>query len=507
MIALTAAAASALACWAYHPGIPGSAELLDRPPRIFPDYAGIVIPPNIAPLNMRVEEPGDAFAARITGPAGEALEISGDGPNLRIGIGPWRRLLAANRGKEIAVEVFARKDGQWRRFAPLRNQVAQEEIDSCLVYRLMPAIYSKWNAMGIYQRNVETFEERAILRNNRVGLACINCHSFAGNRPDTFSFQFRAITPSSPSGMVVVRAGRATFVDARLGSDTGPAAYTSWDADGSTAAFSVNKFRQIMHGATSEPRDVLDLNSDLAFLDAAGHRVRSTAAISDSAFLETFPSLSPDGTTLYFSRVRRPWTDTKAVPPPGFDSVKYDLARVRRSGSGASQPRESIETVVPAEQTGLSASEARVSPDGRYVLFTLSPYGSFPVFQPSSDLYLLDTADGRYRRMELNSDRCESWHCWSSNGRWIVFSSKRMDGLMSRPYLAYFDTAGREHKPFVLPQEDPAFYESCLRTFNLPELVRSPVTVPEEDLVGAILSAPPAKLHAVSGATPSGRKD
>ncbi len=27
------------------------------------------------------------------------------------------------------------------------------------------------------------------------------------------------------------------------------------------------------------------------------------------------------------------------------------------------------------------------------------------------------------------------------------------------------------HKPIVLPQKDPAFYESCLLTFNTPELV------------------------------------
>jgi len=62
-----------------------------------------------------------------------------------------------------------------------------------------------------------------------------------------------------------------------------------------------------------------------------------------------------------------------------------------------------------------------------------------------------------------------------------------MDGLFARPFFSYVDEQGRFHKPFVLPQADPAFYDTCLKTFNLPELVLGPVTVKPSDLARAIV--------------------
>jgi hypothetical protein len=143
--------------------------------------------------------------------------------------------------------------------------------------------------------------------------------------------------------------------------------------------------------------------------------------------------------------------------------------------------------LLAARDSGLSAAQPKVSPDGRFVLFCLSKYGNFPVYQPGSDLYVMDLATRAHRRLEINSDdRADSWHCWSSNSRWIVFSSKRLDGLFARPFFSYVDEQGRFYKPFLLPQADPAFYDTCLNTFNVPELVRGPVAVTQRDLARAI---------------------
>jgi hypothetical protein len=141
--------------------------------------------------------------------------------------------------------------------------------------------------------------------------------------------------------------------------------------------------------------------------------------------------------------------------------------------------------VVSAEQVGGSICQPRVSPDGRFVLFCLCRYGNFPIYK-SSDLWVVDLTTHETQRLEINSDQADSWHCWSSNGRWIVFSSKRLDGLFARPFFSYVDEQGRFHKPFLLPQEDPAYYDTCLQTFNVPELVQGPVTVKESDLAQAV---------------------
>src|SRR5665647_1707249 len=96
------------------------------------------------------------------------------------------------------------------------------------------------------------------------------------------------------------------------------------------------------------------------------------------------------------------------------------------------------------------------------------PYSSFPGTQPESDLYLMDLRTKKYQRLDaVNSNRSECWHSWSSNGRWFVFSSKRRDGLLTRPYFSYFDSQGQAHKPFLLPQKDPAdFYDSLPQMIN-----------------------------------------
>jgi hypothetical protein len=91
-----------------------------------------------------------------------------------------------------------------------------------------------------------------------------------------------------------------------------------------------------------------------------------------------------------------------------------------------------------------------------------------------------------YRRLELNSDKSESWHSWSSNSRWIAFSSKREHGIFTRCYISYVDESGRAYKPLVLPQKDPEFYGYCLEAFNTPELVTGPIPATGERLVGVV---------------------
>ena len=128
------------------------------------------------------------------------------------------------------------------------------------------------------------------------------------------------------------------------------------------------------------------------------------------------------------------------------------------------------ETVLRAGDVGLSMATPRVSPDGRYILLCVSDYGTFPIFFPGSDLRLLDIETGVLHDMACNSDKTESWHGWSVDSRWIVFTSKRYDGLLARPYFSYIDDEGNASKAFVMPQEDPSFYDDFVKTYSVPEL-------------------------------------
>jgi Tol biopolymer transport system component len=261
--------------------------------------------------------------------------------------------------------------------------------------------------------------------------------------------------------------------------------YTSWHPSGQIAAFSVNNVRQLFHSAASEVRDVIDFDSVMAYYNVKSQTVKTTQDLARKDRLETYPTWSADGRYLYFCSAPITWSDREVVPE-SYDQIKYDL--VRAGYDIDTDQWGPLEPVLSAEDTGLSILLPRVSPDGRRLLFCMCDYGCFPVFQHSSDLYMMDlesaqrTGEYKHRRLDINSSESESWHSWSSNSRWIVFSSKRDSGVFTRIYIAYVETNGKVHKPIRLPQKDPAYYDSCLWTYSVPELITEPVRVTKEKL-------------------------
>ncbi|MBR2771550.1 MAG: hypothetical protein IKD78_06000, partial [Bacteroidales bacterium] len=108
--------------------------------------------------------------------------------------------------------------------------------------------------------------------------------------------------------------------------------------------------------------------------------------------------------------------------------------------------------------------------------YTLSDYGQFSIWHHEADLYLLDLATGEIRPMtDANSGDTESFHNWSTNSRWLVFSSRRDDGLFTRPYFCHIDAKGNASKAFMLPQRNPRrFYRERFLSFNVPDFIIGP---------------------------------
>lgn len=441
----------------------------DRPsPRLSPDYTGIVLPPNIAPLNFRIEEPGSRYRVTLRSTQGEVLRVESRKPTIRFPLKPWQRLVRANAGEPLICEISVlESSGQWRSFPSVTNLIAREPIDRTLTYRLLKPLYSVYENVGIYQRDLESFEQRPVLENRHFNRGCLNCHISLERRPDTFAFHIRTATNVHP--MILVRSNVPCRVDKTMG-------YLAWHPSGQLIAYSGNKLSLFYH-TRGETRDVFDARSDLGIYRLDSNTFSNPAPIAQTNRNETWPAWSPDGRYLYFS-------SATPLSVEEFRQVRYDLMRV--SYDLATDRWGQPELLLAASASGGSATQPKVSPDGRYLLFCISRYGNFPVYQASSDLYVMDLATLQLIRPNINSERTESWHCWSGNSRWVVFSSKRLDGLFSRPFFSYVDAQGNFHKPFLLPQADPEFYESFLKNFNVPELLSGSVSVSERTLAETI---------------------
>lgn len=449
---------------------------LDEPPLIFPDYKGVTIPKNIAPLNFSIDGATHVQATLSVG--GECVEVAGK-QHVEIGEGQWRSLIdeALKGSRKITVEVAAWTDKfpDGVSYKPFCIYVSSDDIDNYVTYRLIPPGYESWSRMGIFQRNLTSFDESAIVSNSQNNNGCVNCHSFCDYSPQKgMMFHARGMG----GGTVIYQDGKLKKVMLEQLGPKRSGTYPMWHPSGRYIIFSSNTTRQSFYGHSQDKIEVYDQASDLILYDVKSDRVLTDPRFTDSLNWETFPAFSPDGKWLYFCTA-------KAVRMPvDYRKLRYSICRVPFDVS-TGRLGAKVDTVYSASQQGGSASFPRLSPDGRFMLFTLADCATFPIHHKEANLKMIDlkspTAMRTVNTDILNSGDVESYHSWSSNGRWIVFSSKRIDGRYTRLLLAHWD-GRRFTKPMLIPQKNPAHNLERLYSYNIPEFASSAVSIDKNDM-------------------------
>ena len=453
-------------------------------PALYPDYTDIVIPANIAPLNFNVLNPADACVAVLSG---MDRNVVLKGPEVRIPERKWQRLL--DGAGELRVRIYIRRQGAWQALPETRWTVAPEPIDRYVTYRLIEPGYSNYGDLVLRQRDLGSFREKDLYNNllisGRTGLQCINCHSFQNYSTENFQFHAR----EESGGTVVVTGERGKKVAFKTGDLISNAVYPSWHPSEPLIAYSVNKTAQVFFRTDRQKIEVFDSASDLILYDVERDQV--SYIVHDSLAYETFPYWSADGKTLYYASSWLPEWGADATTDPFMvtDRIRYNIY-----AAGFDPRTREFETprlVFDAVSDSLSAVTPRPSPDGRFLLSGVGRSGSFHVWHESGDIYITDLATGETRPMEeINSDKAESFKAWSSNSRWIVFTSRRDDGSYTRLYFSYVDENGRGRKPFMLPQKDPEQNRRLFKSYNVPEFTVDAVRWDTKRLEDVLLSEP-----------------
>ncbi len=223
----------------------------------------------------------------------------------------------------------------------------------------------------------------------------------------------------------------------------------------------------------------------LCVYDRQCRQFRALPGADDPNLVQSNPMWSPDGKYIVFARA--PAADLRETHGQGLTPLtpedcemliqngkpfQFDLYRILFNEGRGGTP----EPLAGASRNGMSNYFARYSPDGRWIVFCKAR--SYMLLQPDSELYIIPAAGGEARRLRCNTRRMNSWHSWSPNGKWLVFSSKAWSDY-TQLCLTHIDENGDSSPPVLL-----SHLTAPDRAANIPEFVNTDphaiITIREE---------------------------
>jgi len=437
-----------------------------RQPAIYPDYIGVTIPAGIAPLNFCLDDESiEIIDVTVRGEKEGYIHEQGKWTDFDID--EWKQLTTQNLGAALTLTVCALKDGQWIQYDDFNIHISPFPLtDYGLTYRRIPPGYEVGGPnIGIFQRDIHSFKETALLSESAVFGHCMNCHTANRTDPSTYTLQLRGAN----GGTLVQQNGKQLWFNTRTDSTKAAGSYAYWHPSGNYCAYAANSVHQSFFVGNDRRIEAYHTFSNIILLNVKNNEI-ILSPLLQTEDLEIFPAFSADGKYLYYS------TSKPCDVPAEYEKVKCSLCRIafdEKTGKFG----ESVDTIINARQTNKSVTLARPSYDGKWLMYCLSERSNFPIFQNDADLWLMNLENGETRPLnELNSNESDSYHNWSSDSHWFVFSSKRQDGVYAQLYIASIDDQGKVTKPFLLPQRNPRkYYWEMFDSYNVPDFTKTPV--------------------------------
>lgn len=437
---------------------------VDQLPPIFPDYAGVTIPAGIAPLNFNVD--GAEYVCVVAkGSIGGEMQVSGEWADFDID--DWHALTRQNVGGSIVVNVTAKgSDGKWIGYKDFEIFVSGDALDEYgVTYRKIAPGYETFSDIGIYQRDIHTFDESAIVSHTALQGECMNCHVANRCNPSRFQLHIRGQHPAT----LVQTDGKRKLLQTKTDSTIANCMYAYWHPSGRYCAYSLNLINQCFWEDTTRYIEVFDLASDALVLDMEKDEIILSPLLKTDDF-ESYPAFSADGKTIYYC------TSKPNINKGDIEKMQYDLCAISFD-EATGRIGDHADTIIHASKIGRSITHPRPSYDGKYIMYSQADYSVFPIHHPEADLYIYDIATGESRALaESNSSRAESFHNWSPNSRWFLFCSRRFNNQNNLLYISHFSADGRAGKPFLLPQRNPReYYHRLVHSYNVPDFTTEKV--------------------------------
>ena len=404
----------------------------------------------------------------------------------------WAAIQAHSVDKPAIITITGYRDGQVAYSnSHITFTTSKDEVRAPIFYRdvpLMPAssnggavaplAQSKIHLIHWRIRDIRKPESHTVLKDMPT---CANCHSFSA---DGKTFGMDIDGPANDKGLyAVVPVQKHIVIQSKD--------MVHWNTDGKVGTVRVGFMSQVSPNSQyvlstfAGPSVTSMIDSyyvtnftDYRFLQvffptrgileyynrATGLREPLPGA-DDPKYVQTDGVWSPDGKYIVFARA-----EARDPRPPGQGlathandvneaQIKYDLYRIPFNGGKGGTP----ERIIGASENGMSNNFPKISPDGKWIVFVQCRNGQ--LMRPDSQLYIIPAAGGTPRRLRANTRLMNSWHSWSPNGRWLVFSSKARSPY-TQMYLTHIDEQGNS-SPAILIDNATA----SNRAVNIPEFV------------------------------------
>jgi tetratricopeptide (TPR) repeat protein len=449
-----------------------------------------IFPPEIVPPTFRWRDESsraDTWMIAFRFEDGERLAFMAPQPQWAPSARDWDRIKQGSREKAVGVLILGFQQRQPQAIlssASLKIRTSNDPVGAPIFYREvnLPFIEAVKDPSRIRWRfgSIDGPQPRVVLQNLPV---CGNCHSFSREggllgmdvdyANDKGSYVITRVAPQ----MSLATSDIITWSDYRREDGQQTFGFLSQVSPDGDRVISTVKDKSVFVSLPPLAFSQLffPIQGILVVYQLSTKTFAPLPGADDPAFVQSNPCWSPDGKYVVFARapayqLRNTNSVGKVLLTPedcaefsqDGKPFKFDLYRIPYNEGRGGTP----EPLKGASRNGKSNFFARYSPDGKWIVFCQA--GNYMLLQPDSELFIIPAEGGEARRLQANTARMNSWHSWSPNNRWLVFSSKANTDY-TQLFLTHIDADGNSSPPVVLDH-----FTEADRAANIPEFVNVP---------------------------------